>query len=148
MSYRYNPCPCTGQGVSCRDGEKRPHITFWTNPSTWHWHSFSCDTCPHRDPHSMFYNLFFFCCCYKLNPSSFHWLFRGALCPLVSVHSISLAHFGKDKLSATRWAYANRKFYIYFKNVGNFSTFLGQAGDIKVDGNVYICSTMGFDQES
>lgn len=87
VSYRYNPCPCTGQGVSCRDGEKRPHITFWTNPSTWH--CFSCDTCPHRDPHSMFYNLFFFFCYYKLNPSSFHWLFRGALCPLVSVHSIS-----------------------------------------------------------
>lgn len=68
--------------------------------------------------------------------------------PCICSQHFPLAHFGKDKLSATRWAYANRKFYIYFKNVGNFSTFLGQAGDIKVDGNVYICSTMGFDQES
>ena len=44
--FRYNPRPCTGQGVSCRDGEKRPHITF----------SSTVEACPHQDPHCLFYN--------------------------------------------------------------------------------------------
>lgn len=107
--FRYNPCPCTGQGVSCRDGEKRPHITFWKDPFTPH--SFPIEACPHRDPGRLFYTHFLsshllrFPC----------WLFIGALCPFRLHCSLHSTHFVNYKLSVTYGVYAKCSFVSILK---------------------------------
>lgn len=120
--FRYNPCPCTGQGVSRRDGEKRPHITFWKDPFTPQ--SFPVEACPHQD--RLFYNHFLsshllrFPC----------WLFIGAFCPSClhcSLHSTTPISLITNFL----WPVGcmqNADLYLFWnKSVGNFNAFLSRA---------------------
>ena len=136
VSFRYNPRPCTGQGVSCRDGAKCPHITFWKDPFTPH--SFPVGAYPLQD--RLFYNLFFFS--FFLILSSFpRQLFLGALCPSClhcPLHSTApiFIHY---KLPVTYGVYAKCSFVsILNKSLENFNTFL----------STDLCSMTANDQES